>query len=79
VHSVMVRCLDCDIPQYEPLNATMEYKVLTTTYLATGGDGYSMFPGELTANENLGGLWLLKMTNQRSAPLSASPLHLIAL
>jgi len=54
VHNVTLLCLECDIPRYEPLNSDKEYKILTSSFVAGGGDGYSMFPGELLEHENLG-------------------------
>lgn len=40
VTSVKVTCTSCDIPEYEDLIMNAEYKVIVTSYLAKGGDGY---------------------------------------
>ncbi|CAH2236055.1 jg7346 [Pararge aegeria aegeria] len=43
VVKVLVRCGKCKIPTYEPLNKTVEYNILTSGFLANGGDGFSVF------------------------------------
>ncbi|KAG8338401.1 hypothetical protein J6590_000064 [Homalodisca vitripennis] len=43
VVSALVRCGDCKVPHYLPLDVNKVYSVLTSTFLADGGDGYSMF------------------------------------
>ncbi|XP_046664546.1 snake venom 5'-nucleotidase-like [Homalodisca vitripennis] len=43
VVSALVRCGDCKVPNYLPLDVNKVYSVLTSTFLAEGGDGYSMF------------------------------------
>ncbi|XP_010881087.1 5'-nucleotidase isoform X1 [Esox lucius] len=40
--SISVLCTDCRVPHYEPLDDNKEYKVVMPSYLAEGGDGYSM-------------------------------------
>lgn len=42
VVSALVRCGDCLVPKYYPLDSTKVYDVLVPSYLADGGDGYSM-------------------------------------
>lgn len=42
VKSVLIRCADCLVPEYKPLNETKIYKVIMPKYIADGGDGYSM-------------------------------------
>ncbi|KOB68363.1 Apyrase, partial [Operophtera brumata] len=39
---VSVRCIDCDVPRYEPLQLDKYYKVVTQTFMGEGGDGFSM-------------------------------------
>ncbi|XP_067950858.1 snake venom 5'-nucleotidase-like [Watersipora subatra] len=49
-----LRCLECDIPTFEPLDLTANYTLLTTSFIATGGDGYDMLAKNTLAYENLG-------------------------
>ena len=39
---VRVRCAECTIPSYEDLDLTKTYRVATNSYLARGGDNYTM-------------------------------------
>lgn len=47
VHSVSVRCAECDIPSYSPLNDSETYNVFTSSFLVGGGDGFQFEPEEL--------------------------------
>ncbi|KAJ8023878.1 5'-nucleotidase [Holothuria leucospilota] len=42
VLSVEVKCSNCSVPDYEPLQVNKVYKIIIPTYLAGGGDGYTM-------------------------------------
>ena len=42
VLDVTVVCSNCTIPHYIEVNDDVTYNVLTTTYLTSGGDGYSV-------------------------------------
>lgn len=42
VLDVNVRCIDCDIPRYKPLELNRYYKVVSQSFLGTGGDGFSV-------------------------------------
>lgn len=42
VISAYVRCAECQIPKYFKLNETKLYKIIIPSFLANGGDGYSM-------------------------------------
>ncbi|KAF9808321.1 hypothetical protein SFRURICE_008374 [Spodoptera frugiperda] len=42
VVDVQVRCIECDVPRYEPLRLDKYYKVASQSFIANGGDGYSM-------------------------------------
>ncbi|XP_026323276.1 apyrase-like, partial [Hyposmocoma kahamanoa] len=42
VVSVSVRCIECDIPRYEPLQLDKYYKVVSQSFLGNGGDGFSV-------------------------------------
>ncbi|CAH0595310.1 unnamed protein product [Chrysodeixis includens] len=37
-----VRCIECDVPRYEPLDVDATYRVVTQSYIGDGGGGYSM-------------------------------------
>ncbi|XP_060664932.1 apyrase [Drosophila nasuta] len=43
VISVLVRCADCPVPLYEPLEPTKIYRAVAPDFLFNGGDGYTMF------------------------------------
>lgn len=43
VQSVQVRCSNCSIPRFYDLEENRTYKVIITSFLLEGGDGYSMF------------------------------------
>ncbi|XP_047032522.1 apyrase-like [Helicoverpa zea] len=40
--SATVRCIDCDVPRYLPLDVNATYRVITQSYIGDGGGGYSM-------------------------------------
>ncbi|KAL1442063.1 hypothetical protein MTO96_008068 [Rhipicephalus appendiculatus] len=40
VTSVNVLCANCSVPIYEPVNCAATYKIVTSDYVAKGGDGY---------------------------------------
>ncbi|KAJ8711860.1 hypothetical protein PYW08_008814 [Mythimna loreyi] len=42
VLNVTVRCIECDVPRYEPLQLDKYYKVVSQSFLGGGGDGFSM-------------------------------------
>ena len=42
VFSVAVRCTECIVPVYEPLDRNQMYRILTTNFIADGGDEYDM-------------------------------------
>ncbi|CAH0678027.1 unnamed protein product [Spodoptera exigua] len=42
VVDVQVRCIECDVPRYEPLKLDQYYKVVSQSFIANGGDGYNM-------------------------------------
>lgn len=41
--SANVRCSDCNVPHYEPLNDEKEYNVIMPSFLARGGDNFTVF------------------------------------
>ncbi|CAH2986250.1 unnamed protein product [Chilo suppressalis] len=42
VVSALVRCIECDVPRYEPLDTNAIYRVVTQNYIGDGGGGYTM-------------------------------------
>lgn len=42
VISVLVRCAECEVPLYEPLEPTKIYRLVSPDFLQNGGDGFSM-------------------------------------
>jgi len=54
VIDMKLRCLDCEVPKYEPLDLSANYTVLTTSFLALGGDGYDVLVTGRLDFENLG-------------------------
>ncbi|XP_076605104.1 snake venom 5'-nucleotidase-like [Chaetodon auriga] len=47
VASLSVLCTDCRVPKYEPLDLEKKYTVAMPSYLASGGDGYTMIKEEM--------------------------------
>lgn len=46
LQSVSVLCTECRVPRYEPLDDKKVYKLAMPSYIADGGDGYSMIKDE---------------------------------
>ncbi|GBP39354.1 Apyrase [Eumeta japonica] len=42
VASARVRCIDCDVPRYEPLQLDATYRIVSQNYIGDGGGGYTM-------------------------------------
>ncbi|CAH2054222.1 unnamed protein product, partial [Iphiclides podalirius] len=42
VTNVTVRCIDCDVPRYEPLQFEKYYKVVSQNFIGNGGGGFNM-------------------------------------
>lgn len=49
-----VRCADCRVPKYLPLDEESVYWVVMNTYMAKGGDGFDMIAQNAIANRNTG-------------------------
>ncbi|GFU12179.1 protein 5NUC [Includes: UDP-sugar hydrolase [Nephila pilipes] len=47
-----VRCADCRVPQYQPLEDEKEYWVVMSTYMTKGGDGFAIIQENALANRN---------------------------
>lgn len=46
LQSVSILCTECRVPRYEPLDDKKVYKLAMPSYIADGGDGYSMIKDE---------------------------------
>ncbi|XP_069788337.1 5'-nucleotidase [Narcine bancroftii] len=46
VVKIKVLCADCRVPHYEPLLDNKIYKIVTNSYIAEGGDGFTMLKNE---------------------------------
>ncbi|KAM6992828.1 5'-nucleotidase [Tautogolabrus adspersus] len=46
VKSLAILCTKCRVPQYEPVVDETVYKVVLTSYMVNGGDGFSMITNE---------------------------------
>nr|XP_033492065.1 snake venom 5'-nucleotidase-like [Epinephelus lanceolatus] len=46
VKSLSILCVQCRVPRYEPVQPEMVYKVVMPSFIAQGGDGFSMIPDE---------------------------------
>ncbi|GFX22547.1 protein 5NUC [Includes: UDP-sugar hydrolase [Trichonephila clavipes] len=47
-----VRCADCRVPQYQPLEDEKVYWVVMSTYMTKGGDGFAIIQENAIANRN---------------------------
>ncbi|XP_062324812.1 5'-nucleotidase-like isoform X2 [Osmerus eperlanus] len=46
VTSLSLRCTQCRVPTYEPLDLNRDYKLVMPSYIVDGGDGFSMIKEE---------------------------------
>ena len=53
VVDVLVRCTECSVPEYLPLDFDQVYKIVLPSYIADGGDGYDVIE-EHGKNRNTG-------------------------
>lgn len=47
IDSILIRCQNCTIPKYEPLDMEKYYKLAVPSYLSSGGDKYIMLKENL--------------------------------
>lgn len=40
VKSVSIRCIDCPVPRYQPLELNKYYRMIAPSFIANGGDGF---------------------------------------
>ncbi|XP_049891161.1 snake venom 5'-nucleotidase-like [Epinephelus moara] len=46
VMSLSILCVQCRVPRYKPVQPEMVYEVVMPSFIAQGGDGFSMIPDE---------------------------------
>ncbi|XP_037607303.1 5'-nucleotidase [Sebastes umbrosus] len=46
VKSLLILCTECRVPRYEPVQEEMVYRVVLSSYMVNGGDGFSMIANE---------------------------------
>lgn len=51
VKQIKIRCNQCGVPSYEPLDYEKLYDVVTHTYMSKGGDGYTMLRDQKLASD----------------------------
>lgn len=54
VRSVTIRCSECKLPSYEPIDLEKNYTIMIPKYIAFGGDQYKMINDELISITILG-------------------------
>ncbi|XP_045518128.1 apyrase-like [Pieris brassicae] len=54
VLNVTVRCIECEVPRYEPLDPNKMYKIVSQNFLAEGGDGFTMISKNRGPREIIG-------------------------
>ncbi|XP_035453240.2 apyrase-like isoform X2 [Spodoptera frugiperda] len=54
VVDVTIRCIECDIPRYEPLSTDKYYKVASTNFIGNGGGDYTMVSNNRKNVEDIG-------------------------
>ncbi|XP_060805981.1 apyrase [Amyelois transitella] len=70
VVDVSVRCIDCDVPRYEPLELDKYYKVVSQNFIGQGGDGFSMISENRRNIEGVGRDYdILMQYIQRQSPV----------
>lgn len=52
VVSIHVKCDDCGIPDYSPLDVNRIYDVVTITYVTIGGDGFTMIRDNILKSDS---------------------------
>ncbi|KAI5645834.1 calcineurin-like phosphoesterase domain-containing protein [Phthorimaea operculella] len=54
VLNVTIRCIECEVPRYEPLQLDKFYKVVSQSFIGDGGDGFSMISENRSEPEVVG-------------------------
>jgi 5'-nucleotidase len=50
----LARCEECRVPIYEPIDPNKSYNVITTAFLATGGDGFTVLKDNYESQQEMG-------------------------
>ncbi|XP_025204380.1 protein 5NUC-like, partial [Melanaphis sacchari] len=53
VSSLLIRCSDCNVPKFEPLQLTANYTIIMNSYIADGGDNFKSFKNRLEKYKEL--------------------------
>ena len=61
VKSVAVRCSNCSNPHYEALDPKVIYPILVSSFVAGGGDGFSMIRDKRLSYIPIGKLYFDKV------------------
>ncbi|XP_075983997.1 apyrase-like [Anticarsia gemmatalis] len=51
--SASIRCVECDVPRYLPLDLDKTYRIVSQSYIGDGGGGYSMLSEHRTNVQSL--------------------------
>ena len=42
VVNITIRCIECDVPRYSPLDLNRYYRVVSQDFIGNGGGGYTV-------------------------------------
>ena len=59
VASVDAMCTRCEVPHFEPLQDERIYKMIVSSFVAGGGDGYAVIRDNIIQHDLLGKYYLL--------------------
>jgi len=63
-------CNKCRVPKYEEIKKEQIYKVVSSDYLISGGDGYSMFLNKESSTKGEDALEVLEKYFQKMSPVT---------
>jgi 5'-nucleotidase len=43
VVSANILCRECDVPEYQPLDVNKMYRIISPSWIGSGGNGFTMF------------------------------------
>eukprot|EP00111_Clytia_hemisphaerica_P018109 TCONS_00053585-protein len=67
---VLALCNKCRVPKYEEIKEEQIYKVVSSDYLISGGDGYSMFLNKESSTKGEDALEVLEKYFQKMSPVT---------
>jgi 2',3'-cyclic-nucleotide 2'-phosphodiesterase (5'-nucleotidase family) len=71
---INVLCHECMMPRYAPLDDAKSYRVIMPSFIAKGGDGFTMFPmNTATTIEGLRDIDALVGYIEKNSPISKPP------